>query len=85
MDFASLLTSYGDAPAAAPAPAPSAFEEELARIRADDPADSALHVVPKDPNWDLKRDIEPKMATLRKRTQRAIVEILRKRLKDEGA
>ena len=70
-------------PAAKKPDAPSAFEAELARIRAEDT--EAVSVVPKDPNWDLKRDIEPKLATLRKRTQRAIVEILRKRLKDEGA
>ena len=41
-------------------------------------------IVPRDPNWDLKRDIEPKLAILQKRTQRAIVDILRARLKAEG-
>jgi len=73
-----------DAPARAPAPAPSAFELELARVRAEE-TDESLSVVPKDPNWDLKRDLEPKLAVLRKRTQKAIVEILRARLKADGA
>ena len=44
----------------------------------------ALNVVPRDPNWDLKRDLEPRAEVLRKRTQRAIVEILRERLKAEA-
>ena len=54
----------------------------LARVRAADT--EALSVVPKDPNWDLKRDIEPKLAILRKRTQKAIVATLRERLKKES-
>ena len=72
----------GDTPAA-PAPAPSAFDAELSRIQADEPA-GALNVVPRDPNWDLKRDLEPRAEVLRKRTQKAIVEILRERLKAEA-
>ena len=51
------------------APTLEDFEAELARIRAEDT--EAVSVVPKDPNWDLKRDIEPKLAILRKRTPRA--------------
>mmetsp|Transcript_9066 Transcript_9066/g.27140 ORF Transcript_9066/g.27140 Transcript_9066/m.27140 type:complete len:142 (-) Transcript_9066:34-459(-) len=74
--------SEDDEPAAAPAPAPGAFDEELAKLRAD--ADDVPAIVPRDPNWDLKRDIEPKLAILQKRTQRAIVDILRARLKAEG-
>ena len=69
-------------PAAKKPDAPSAFEAELARIRAEDT--EAVSVVPKDPNWDLKRDIEPKLAILRKRTQKAIVATLRERLKKES-
>ena len=72
----------GDTPAA-PAPAPSAFDAELSRIQADEP-EGALNVVPRDPNWDLKRDLEPRAEVLRKRTQKAIVEILRERLKAEA-
>ena len=65
------------------APAPSAFDAELSRIQADEP-EGALNVVPRDPNWDLKRDLEPRAEVLRKRTQKAIVEILRERLKAEA-
>ena len=43
-----------------------------------------LNLAPKRPNWDLKRDLEPRAEVLRKRTQKAIVEILRERLKAEA-
>ena len=36
-------------------------------------------------NWDLKRDIQHKMDKLERRTQRAIVELLRERLEKEAA
>ena len=36
-------------------------------------------------NWDLKRDIQHKMDKLERRTQRAIVELLRERLGKEAA
>eukprot|EP00581_Thalassiosira_minuscula_P008523 CAMPEP_0183702324 /NCGR_PEP_ID=MMETSP0737-20130205/469_1 /TAXON_ID=385413 /ORGANISM="Thalassiosira miniscula, Strain CCMP1093" /LENGTH=170 /DNA_ID=CAMNT_0025928919 /DNA_START=26 /DNA_END=538 /DNA_ORIENTATION=+ len=36
-------------------------------------------------NWDLKRDIQQKMDKLERRTQRAIVELLRERLEREAA
>ena len=36
-------------------------------------------------NWDLKRDIQPKMDKLERRTQRAIVDLLRERLEREAA
>lgn len=39
-------------------------------------------VVPRDPTWDLKRDLEPKLKVLEKRTNRAIVELLRRRLEE---
>jgi len=32
---------------------------------------------PKKANWDLKRDVEKKLAKLEKRTQRAMVDIAR--------
>jgi coiled-coil domain-containing protein 12 len=35
-------------------------------------------------NWDLKRDIQHKMDKLEKRTQRAIVQLLRERLEKEA-
>ena len=35
------------------------------------------NVMPKKANWDLKRDVEKKMEKLEKRTQRAMVELMR--------
>lgn len=35
------------------------------------------NVMPKKANWDLRRDVEKKMEKLEKRTQRAMVELMR--------
>ncbi|KAG7369825.1 cwf18 pre-mRNA splicing factor [Nitzschia inconspicua] len=43
------------------------------------------NAAPKKINWDLKRDIEPKLAKLEKRTQKAIVEMLKSRLELEAS
>ncbi|KAG7374238.1 cwf18 pre-mRNA splicing factor [Nitzschia inconspicua] len=43
------------------------------------------NAAPKKINWDLKRDIEPKLAKLEKRTQKAIVEMLKCRLELEAS
>ncbi|XP_048238001.1 coiled-coil domain-containing protein 12-like [Haliotis rufescens] len=40
-----------------------------------------LNLAPRKPDWDLKRDIAPKLEKLEKRTQRAIAELIRERLK----
>jgi len=42
------------------------------------------NLAPKKPDWDLKRDIAPKLEKLEKRTQKAIAELIRERLKEEG-
>lgn len=39
-----------------------------------------LNIAPKKANWDLKRDVEKKLEKLSRRTQRAIVEIIRERM-----
>ncbi|KAI8141576.1 cwf18 pre-mRNA splicing factor-domain-containing protein [Fennellomyces sp. T-0311] len=39
-----------------------------------------FNLAPKKPNWDLKRDVEKKLEKLDRRTQRAILEIIRERL-----
>ena len=44
---------------------------------ADDGEDALLTLQPKKANWDLQRDVERKLAKLEKRTQRAVVELLR--------
>lgn len=40
-------------------------------------------LAPRKPDWDLKRDISKKLEKLDKRTQKAIVELIRERLKEE--
>lgn len=37
-------------------------------------------LAPRKPDWDLKRDVSKKLEKLQKKTQRAIVELLRERL-----
>jgi coiled-coil domain-containing protein 12 len=58
-----------------PAVAPDAFESvptEKEEVRLD--------VAPKKPNWDLKRDITKKLEKLERRTQQAIVEMIREQV-----
>jgi len=40
-------------------------------------------VVPKKPNWDLHSQVEGRLDRLKRRTQRAIVEILREKLQQQ--
>mmetsp|Transcript_31790 Transcript_31790/g.53630 ORF Transcript_31790/g.53630 Transcript_31790/m.53630 type:complete len:180 (-) Transcript_31790:384-923(-) len=42
-----------------------------------------LNIMPKKPNWDLKSQIEGKLEKLQRRTQKAIVEILREKIANE--
>jgi len=44
------------------------------------PSQSEISLVPRHPNSDLKRDLMPMMSLLERRTQRAIIEIVRERL-----
>eukprot|EP00536_Pseudo-nitzschia_multiseries_P001980 jgi/Psemu1/235230/estExt_Genewise1.C_260126 len=46
---------------------------------------TVANLAPKKSNWDLKRDIADKLARLERRTQKAIVEILKERLESEAA
>lgn len=39
------------------------------------------NLAPRKPDWDLKRDVSKKLEKLEKRTQRAIAELIRERLK----
>lgn len=38
-------------------------------------------LAPRQPDWDLKRDVEKKLEKLAKRTQRAMAELIREKLK----
>jgi coiled-coil domain-containing protein 12 len=44
----------------------------------DEEDSNSINLAPNRANWDIERDIEPMLKKLEKRTQRAIVEILRK-------
>lgn len=44
-----------------------------------------LNLVPKKRNWDLKRDMAPRLARLDRRTQAAVVELLRQRAQEAGS
>ena len=48
-------------------------------------AGTVTSMAPKKTNWDLKRDIGDKLAKLERRTQKAIVKILKERLESEAA
>ncbi len=52
------------------------------------PQDILANIAPKKANWDLKREVAPKLDKLERRTQRALVEIMqeeeRKRIEAEG-
>jgi coiled-coil domain-containing protein 12 len=40
------------------------------------------NLAPRKPDWDLKRDIAPKLQKLERRTQRAIAELILERLQN---
>ncbi|KAI8078694.1 mRNA splicing factor [Halteromyces radiatus] len=43
-----------------------------------------FNLAPKKANWDLRRDVEKKLEKLDRRTQRAVLELIRQRLTSEG-
>lgn len=53
---------------------------ELSKYKTDN---VELNIIPKKINWDLKAQVEGKLAKLRTRTQRAIVELLREKISKE--
>jgi len=40
-------------------------------------------LAPRKPDWDLKRDVSKRLEKVEKRTQKAIIELIRERLKEE--
>jgi coiled-coil domain-containing protein 12 len=54
------------------------IKRELALINSEE-----VNVVPKKSNWDLKSQVAGNLDKLKRRTQRAIVDILRDRLREE--
>ncbi len=47
--------------------------------------DVLLNVVPKKANWDLRRDVEKKLAKLERRTQRALVQLMQEQQREQLA
>jgi len=54
-------------------------------IAAAEDTEAVLAIAPKKPNWDLKRDVERKMQNLAARTDRAVVQLIRQRIKKDKA
>lgn len=57
-------------------------QEHLEKAKADKVIEEVdlANLAPRKPDWDLKRDVAKKLEKLEKRTQRAIVELIRDRL-----
>merc|ERR1712083_689754 len=68
----------------------SQIEDEIdneieSAIAAAEDQEAVLAIAPRKPNWDLKRDVERKMQVLQARTDRAVVQLIRQRIKAEKA
>mmetsp|Transcript_11621 Transcript_11621/g.16124 ORF Transcript_11621/g.16124 Transcript_11621/m.16124 type:complete len:172 (+) Transcript_11621:58-573(+) len=55
----------------------------LDKISKEEPDLNSVNLAPKKANWDLKRDVEKKLEKLEKRTQKAIVEMMREKLQQQ--
>ncbi|XP_045153636.1 coiled-coil domain-containing protein 12 [Echinops telfairi] len=58
-------------------------DEDLKRRRVPPAKPDLANLAPRKPDWDLKRDVAKKLEKLEKRTQRAIAELIRERLKGQ--
>lgn len=77
---------------AAPAVVPEALNSKRKREVVDvikkelaQHTEEELNIIPKKPNWDLKCQVEDRIQKLKRRTQRAIVDILREKLTVDAA
>ena len=61
-------------------------QEELSKERDGVIVDELdfMNLAPRKPDWDLKRDVASKLEKLERRTQKAIAELIRERLKEDG-
>ena len=57
---------------------------EEANARFADPAMDLENMVPKKPNWDLKRAISPQIEALQRQTKQALLEIAQQRAMASG-
>lgn len=70
-------------------PTIEALEQELAQrasdtIEASMEEDAVMAIAPKKPNWDLKRDVQKQLAVLSMKTDKAIMELIRRKIKQES-
>lgn len=67
---------------------PPKFEEPVIEPAPAVAQEAVVNIAPKKANWDLKREVEPILEKLERKTQRALVELMqeeeRRRLADEG-
>merc|ERR1719440_1133549 len=56
------------------------IEEHVKTAESDE---MVLAIAPKKPNWDLKRDVEKKLNVLQGRTDRAVVQLIRRRITED--
>ncbi|XP_059154718.1 coiled-coil domain-containing protein 12-like [Physella acuta] len=70
-------------PAVKPADVITSIKDELESGKTDHIVTEVdlSNLAPRKPDWDLKRDVSKKIEKLEKRTQRAIAELIRERLK----
>eukprot|EP00118_Oscarella_pearsei_P017879 m.179969 g.179969 ORF g.179969 m.179969 type:complete len:183 (+) comp39237_c0_seq12:2482-3030(+) len=61
-------------------PVASEIEKNVDAAAVDDKEINLLSLAPKKPDWDLKRDVSRKLEKLERRTQRAIVDLIRQHL-----
>lgn len=73
-------------PAAKPADVTEKIQSQLEASTAKEVVEEVdiMNLAPRKPDWDLKRDVAKKLEKLEKRTQRAIAELIRERLKSSN-
>jgi coiled-coil domain-containing protein 12 len=78
-ELVSDVTKDLEAPAATRRDETDVIKQELAQYNEEE-----LNIVPKKANWDLKCQIEGKLIKLKRKTQRAIVDIMREKLAEKS-
>jgi coiled-coil domain-containing protein 12 len=61
------------------------LQRELRITKEEAGGEGVVNIAAQKANWDLKRDVAKKMKKLERRTQRAIVELLREKMAQEGS
>merc|ERR1719378_408697 len=62
------------------------IDKEIAEsANAAEDQEAVMAIAPRKPNWDLKREVERKMSVLQARTDLAVVQLIRQRIKQDKA